>query len=39
LKKIEKSIYIRNVDGISNKKGLIEHIIVVNIRNTEKEQK
>ena len=31
LKKIERSIYIRNVNGTSNKEGLIKHIVVVNI--------
>ena len=38
LKKIERPIYMRNVDGTSNKEGPIEHIVVVNIRDTEKEQ-
>ena len=31
LKQIEKSIYVRNVDGFFNKKKLIEHIVEVNI--------
>ena len=31
LKKIERLIYIRNVDGMFNKKGLIENIVEVNI--------
>ena len=31
LKKIKKPIYMRNVDSIFNKKGLIEHIVEVNI--------
>ena len=31
LKKIERLIYIRNVDGLLNKKGPIEHIVEVNI--------
>ena len=31
LKKIEKPIYVRNVNGIFNKKRLIEHIVEVNI--------
>ena len=31
LKKIEKSIYVRNVDGSLNKEGLIEHTVEVNI--------
>ena len=31
LKKIERSIYIRNVDGIFNKKGPIENTVEVNI--------
>jgi len=31
LKKIERSIYMRNVDGIFNKKGPIEHTVEVNI--------
>ena len=31
LKKIERPIYIRNVDGTFNKKGLIENIVEVNI--------
>ena len=31
LKKIKRPIYIRNVDGMFNKKGPIEHTIEVNI--------
>jgi len=31
LKKIEKSIYVRNVDGTFNKEGLIENTVEVNI--------
>ena len=31
LKKIERSIYVRNVDGFFNKEGLIEHIVEMNI--------
>jgi len=31
LKKIEKPIYIRNIDGSFNKEGPIEHMIEVNI--------
>jgi len=31
LKKIERSIYIRNVDGIFNKRGLMENTVEVNI--------
>jgi len=31
LKKIEKSIYVRNVDQIFNKEGLIENTVKVNI--------
>jgi len=31
LKKIERSIYVRNVDSSFNKKGLIEHMVEVNI--------
>jgi len=31
LKKIEKPIYVRNVNGFFNKKGSIEHIVEVNI--------
>jgi len=31
LKKIEKSIYVRDVDGMFNKKRLIEHTIEINI--------
>ena len=31
LKKIEKPIYIRNMDGSLNKKGPIKHIVEVNI--------
>ena len=31
LKKIEKSIYVRNMDRSLNKKGLIEHMVEVNI--------
>ena len=31
LKKIERSIYMRNIDGMLNKKKPIEHIVEVNI--------
>jgi len=31
LKKIERLIYVRNVDGTFNKKGPIEHMVEVNI--------
>ena len=31
LKKINKLIYVRNIDGSFNKKGLIKHIVEVNI--------
>ena len=31
LKKIERSIYIRNVDGFFNKEGPIEHTVEANI--------
>ena len=31
MKKIERPIYIRNVNGIFNRKGLIEHTVEVNI--------
>jgi len=31
LKKIERPIYVRNVDGTLNKKGPIEHTVKVNI--------
>jgi len=31
LKKIERPIYIRNVDGTFNKEGPIEHMVEVNI--------
>ena len=31
LKKIEKPIYVRNVDGLFNKEGPIEHTVKVNI--------
>ena len=31
LKKIERPIYVRNMDGSLNKKGLIEHTVKVNI--------
>ena len=31
LKKIKKSIYMRNINGIFNKEGLIEYTIKVNI--------
>jgi len=31
LKKMEKSIYVRNVDGSFNKEGPIEHTVEVNI--------
>ena len=31
LKKIERPIYIRNVNSFFNKEGLIEHIVKINI--------
>jgi len=31
LKKLERPIYIRNMDGLLNKKGPIEHTVEVNI--------
>ena len=31
LKKIQRPIYIKNVDGTFNKEGLIEHTVEVNI--------
>ena len=31
LKKIERPIYVRNMNSFFNKKGLIEHIVEVNI--------
>ena len=31
LKKIERLIYVRNVDGTLNKEGLIKHMIEINI--------
>ena len=31
LKKIERLIYVRNIDRTFNKKGLIEHIVEINI--------
>ena len=31
LKKLDRPMYIRNVDGLLNKEGLIEHIVEVNI--------
>ena len=31
MKKIERLIYVRNIDGIFNKEGLIENIVEVNI--------
>ena len=31
LKKIERPIYVRNLDGLFNKKRPIEHIVEVNI--------
>jgi len=31
LKKIQRPIYMRNVNGSFNKKGLIEHIVEINI--------
>ena len=31
LKKIERSIYMRNINGTFNKEGLIEHMVKVNI--------
>ena len=40
LKKIERPIYIKNVDSTFNKEGLIEYTMEVNfIRGTEREQK
>ena len=33
LKKIERPIYVRNVDGSLNKEGPIEHMVKVNIYN------
>ena len=31
LKKLERPIYVRNVDGLLNKEGPIEHMVEVNI--------
>ena len=31
MKKIKRPIYVRNVDGMLNKKGLIENTVEVNI--------
>jgi len=31
LKKLDRLIYVRNVDGLLNKEGLIEHMVEVNI--------
>ena len=31
MKKIERPIYIRNMDGLFNKEGPIEHMVEVNI--------
>ena len=31
MKKMEKSIYVRNVDGSFNKEGPIEHTVKINI--------
>ena len=31
LKKIERPIYVRNVDGFFNKEGLIKHTVEMNI--------
>jgi len=31
LKRLERLVHIRNVDGSLNKEGLIEHIVEVNI--------
>ena len=31
LKKLERPMYVRNVDGSLNKEGLIEHMVEVNI--------
>ena len=31
LKKLDRPIYVRNVNGLLNKKGLIEHMVEVNI--------
>jgi len=31
LKKIERLIYVRNVDGTLNKEGLIKHMVEINI--------
>jgi len=34
LKKIERPIYVRNLNGSFNKEGPIEHTVEVNFRNT-----
>jgi len=31
LKKLDRLMYVRNIDGLLNKEGLIEHIVEVNI--------
>ena len=31
LKKVERPIYMRNIDSFLNKKGLIKHIVEINI--------
>ena len=31
MKKLDRSIYVRNMDGLLNKEGLIEYMIEVNI--------
>jgi len=38
-KKIENSIYIRNMNGIFNKKRLIKHTVEVNIYYQEKRER
>jgi len=32
LKKIERLIYVRNIDNFFNKEGLIKHMVEVNIK-------
>jgi len=41
LKKLNRPMYVRNVDGLLNKKGSIEHMVEVNIyyQGTEREQR
>ena len=39
LKKIKRLIYVRNIDRTFNKKGPIEHVVKVNIKDIERGQR